>query len=67
MLHKEDDAFCSNLRYIVEDFSNCFHKDKDLNSYSFSIWGPTYSKTRNLVSQKNGFKSKVGQFLLGNF
>ena len=43
ILHVEDDAFCSNLTYTMQDFSNCFHKDRDYNSYSFGIWAPTNS------------------------
>jgi len=67
ILHSKDDAFCSNLTYTVEDFSNCFHKDRDYNSYSFGIWAPTCSKTSKLVSRKNGFDSTGGEFLLGSY
>jgi len=65
ILHKDEEAFSSNLTYTTNDFSNCFHQDNDFNSYTFGIWAPIAFDNGNLISQKSGFECEGGQFLLG--
>ena len=67
ILHAKNITFGSNLTYIMEDFSNCFHKNKKFNSYSFEIWALTFSQIGKLVSRENDFDCKGGKFLLDSF
>ena len=67
ILYAKNTTFGSNLTYSMEDFSNCFHKNNDFNSYSFGIWVPTFSETSKLAKKEKNFDCKGGQFLLGSY
>ena len=67
ILHAANAVFSSNLTYTMENFSNYFDKDNNLNSYFFGIWTPIFFQTCKLASRKNGFDYKRNQFLLGSF
>lgn len=67
ILHSKNTAFGSNLTYNMKDFSNCFHKDNDFNSYSFGIWAPISFEIGKLAKKEKGFECKGGQFLLGSY
>ena len=43
-------VFASNLTFMLDDFHNVFHCDKDYISYLYGIWTPIFLESGNLAS-----------------
>ena len=55
------------LTYIVDDFSNTFHRDKDKSSYAFGIWAPTYEQGRKLAKFTDDFHCEGRHFIIPGY
>ena len=66
-LEQNSIRFTSSLTYIVDDFSNTFHRDKDKSSYAFGIWTPTYEQDGKLAKLTDDFHCEGGHFIIPSY
>jgi hypothetical protein len=66
-LHKVAHGFSSNLTYIIHDFYNEFHKDKDHTSYASRLWARIFDNATRLTMVKDGFHCNGGHFIVPTY
>ena len=59
--------FTYSLPYTVDDFSNTFHRDKDICSYAFGMWAPTYEQDGELAKLTDDFHCEGVHFIIPSY
>jgi hypothetical protein len=67
LLHAKEEAFCSNLTFTVDNFSNRLHQDNDFQTYAFGIFAPICSERGTLFSVGNEPNFSGGEFILRSY